>query len=226
VWIKGTGISGRTAPFNSLMRPGSYEITFKKEPDYLQWRKTVNMGNQEKVTALMQKTKCLLALTVIEAGRRPVEKAGIFIDGNQAGMTDSGGKWEGPVPAGKRVIEIEKEGLYLARRAEKNCSPGAREQLEIILETVSSRPPALPEGKTARSNIIIDTRPHFNGAVIYFDGNLQGETVRRITDVKPGVHEIAIRHSSLGKLTSEIEIDGSGKTWTVTLESSGEVKIE
>ncbi len=80
--------------------------------------------------------------------------------------------------------------------------------------------------ETSTSILIIDTRPDFPGATIYFNGREEGETIRRITDVRLGTHEIAIKHPYIGRVTSKIVVDKSGKKFIVNFNIAGEAELK
>ncbi|MFH1416147.1 MAG: PEGA domain-containing protein [Elusimicrobiota bacterium] len=335
IWVDREKIEGKKTPFYHVYRPGTYRISVLRPPDFVQWTKSVKIGDKDTVIARLLRKKYFIEIKITEEDiSQPVGGAEVYIDGEEAGQSDENGIWKGSVKSGYRDIKIKKERIKLKMKfiyektvkeeitAKTNIidislgAADATETIEVAPEIIegeieeiitpelsmqekkrvskdldrvrkyfdkgkldkadsklvevfktdpenmeglaikkairekrekelikerlkkerskkqeeeqytAEQPKIIEEEISGSVIVIIDTRPHFPGAAIFFDGKREGETIRRIGEVPLGTHEVSIEHPYIGTVTNKVQFNEPDKKIVISFSNTGEVEIK
>ncbi len=227
--IDGRRISGRT-PIQVPVSAGSRRVTFNA-PGYQRWTRTLNIGRQNNIRAHMDRIRHPVSISVKTREQNiPLAQASVTGLGQVLGETEEDGSVVVELPEGSNLIEVNAEG-YEKKRVELRV-PYDNDILEVYLaedmeyiSRLNQDTQAAAERENGYSVLIIDTRPDFPGAEIYFNGEKIGETIRRMPEVPAGRHTISINHPFTGSVDSVVDID-PGERIIVNFNSVGEAVIK
>ncbi|MFC2062249.1 PEGA domain-containing protein, partial [Elusimicrobiota bacterium] len=181
VYVNKIKIKGKTTPFKYAFRPGTHRITFVRHPGYVNWTRYIEVRGISSVIAYMKKEFLDISINISDQNtKQPISAVEIFIDGKKEGSTDVSGVWKGSVKRGSRNIKVKKSGIYEEKTLDQDISEEMK-SFEILMaqpQKVSEKEKKVKSKKEILYILIVDTRPQFPGASIYFDGKFKGETAR------------------------------------------------
>ncbi|NLB34858.1 MAG: PEGA domain-containing protein [Elusimicrobia bacterium] len=216
VRVNGNLIEGRT-PLTLPIAAGKNNLVFSAvgySDSLLEYNYSEEEAEAEISVAMTKQVFKKATVEVLRLpGNRPVSGATVRIGRRSLGQTDARGRLNVNLAAGRHVLIAEATGTE-ARRSINLISDGDLIRIEL---------PPLPE-LAADSEIIIDSRPHYPGAIIFVNGESGGDTLTRLPNLKPGTYSIRIEHSSFGYLERELDLPPSSRK-IINLDQEGEFVI-
>ena len=113
VYVKGTSIKGKRTPFKYPLVIKTYEVTFKKYPQYKNYYLKANLKDRKVIKGILNRRPISFTIVVSNiVTEDPIEKAYILLNKKWVGRTNKKGVWKTSLKAGNYKIKIGKQDEY------------------------------------------------------------------------------------------------------------------